>query len=166
MIFIALGANLPSLHGEPEETLRAAVKVLNGRGIRAVKSSRIWLTKPVPASDQPLYRNAVVAAESRLEPRAVLSILKETERAFGRIDATRNAARVLDLDLLAMGDLVMNDSDFILPHMGMERRAFVLLPFAEVAPDWRHPVTGRTVRDMAASLPGDDGAVPLDYGAL
>ena len=153
MIFIALGANLPSKHGSPEQTLEAAKAALNERGIKVVKSSRTWVTAPVPVSDQPNYRNAVVAVETDLTPRRLFNELKDIEKEFGRTEAEKNAARVLDLDLLAFQNSIIDTQDLIVPHPRMHTRSFVLQPLYEIAEGWVHPVTGRTLSEMIEGLP-------------
>lgn len=153
MILIALGTNLPSRFGTPEDTLKAARLEVARRGVRVLQCSDVWLTAPVPVSDQPWYRNAVMVVETDLAPRALLKLLKEIERDFGRDSAERNASRVLDLDILAYGDVVLNDEVCCLPHPRLHERAFVLYPLREVAAEWRHPVLGLCVEAMIERLP-------------
>src|SRR5215475_12146454 len=151
---VAIGANLPSpTHGPPRATCEAALAELSRRGLRIVRRSRWYESAPVPLADQPWYVNGVVAVDTNLSPEALLALLHEVERDFGRERREVNAARVLDLDLLAYGDLVLNGAPPILPHPRLADRAFVVLPLADVAPDWRHPVTGRSVAELRASLP-------------
>lgn len=152
MILIALGANLPSPYGTPEQTLRAALAEMDARGLKVVASSSVWKSAPVPVSDQPWYRNAVAETETGLSAKEVLAILHEIEADFGRVRAERNEARLLDLDLLAYHDEIFA-GEFEVPHPRMQERAFVLLPLAEIAPGWRHPVSGAFVQDMLKSLP-------------
>jgi 2-amino-4-hydroxy-6-hydroxymethyldihydropteridine diphosphokinase len=110
----------------------------------------------VPISDQPWYVNAVVEAATALAPEALLALLHEVEREFGRVRREVNAARILDLDLLAYGDLVRDGpGPPVLPHPRLAERAFVLLPLADLRPDWRHPATGESIRALIARLPAD-----------
>ena len=153
MILIALGANLPSKYGEPEETLKAALRALEARGVDVVRQSSVWLTAPVPVSDQPWYRNAVICVKTSLEPFELLELLHEVEAEFGRVRAAKNEARALDLDLLAYDDLIINENGFTVPHSRMSERAFVLKPLQEVAPGWKHPVSGRLIEDLITDLP-------------
>ncbi len=155
MILIGFSANLPGRFGGPEETIRAAALEMTRRDLRVQKMSRIWVTAPVPISDQPWYNNAVAAIETVHEPRMVFNIIKGIEQDFGRETRERNAARVIDLDLVSYNNLVMNDSDLIIPHPRMHERAFVLCPLKDVAPDWRHPVTGQSIDEMIKSVPAD-----------
>lgn len=166
MILIALGANLSGPHGTPEQGLQAAIRIMPSKKLIIASMSRIWLSAPVPPSDQPWYKNAVIEIETTMSPQETILALKNMEADFGRDDRRRNAARALDLDLLAWNDLVLDEPALVLPHPRMQDRAFVLLPLQEIAPDWRHPVTGKSVPEMIAALPGDATAVPLDKTAL
>lgn len=153
MILIALGANLPSQFGSPEETLSAALAALEARHIRVVNVSKIWITEPVPASDQPLYRNAVALVETKLNAIELLKILHEIEAEFGRVRLERNEARVIDLDLLAYYNLVLHGDDIEVPHPRMHERAFVLVPLDEVSEEWRHPVLLKSAQELLDLLP-------------
>jgi 2-amino-4-hydroxy-6-hydroxymethyldihydropteridine diphosphokinase len=163
MILIGLGANLPSGAGAPAETLAAALAALEQEGVRIEKRSRFYRTAPVPASDQPDYVNAVAIVATSLDPKALLLLLQKIETRFGRVRGARNAARTLDLDLLAYDDCVADGRDGppILPHPRLHERGFVLVPLAEIAPNWRHPVLGLTPRALAESLPAERGVTPF-----
>ena len=153
MIFVALGSNLSHpQHGPPEAVLKAAIASLEANGVRVVARSDFYRTAPVPASDQPDFVNAVVIVESAMAPAALLALLHRIEASFGRRRAVRNEARVLDLDLLAWNDRVTT-ADPLLPHPRMHERAFVLLPLRDVAPAWRHPLSGKSVSEMIGDLP-------------
>ena len=153
MIFIALGANLPGPHGGPRETLAAAKDALQDHGIRITKSSRTWLTAPVPVSDQPWYHNEVVRVETELSPLALLEKLQIIEKDFGRVRTVRNAPRILDLDLIAYDDMILDKPELIVPHPRLHLRAFVLLPLQDIAPGWVHPVSGAPLSALIAGLP-------------
>ena len=161
MILIALGANLPSFYGSPEDTLKAAMDFLDRDGMRLVKSSRLWLSAPVPASEQPWYHNAVVQVETALSAQALLRALQKIESVFGRVRTERNAPRVLDLDLIAYNDEVMEKEGLHVPHPRLYMRGFVLYPLREVCPGWTHPVLGLTVEDMIRNLPESQQLQPL-----
>jgi 2-amino-4-hydroxy-6-hydroxymethyldihydropteridine diphosphokinase len=162
VIFIALGSNLFSdAYGSPEDICVAAINALEQRGISITARSRWFRTAPVPVSDQPWFVNGVIAVETLLPPAELLGLLHEVETEFGRTRKIRNEARILDLDLIAYDDQIMTGPDGpILPHPRSHERAFVLLPLADVDPDWRHPVAGAAVADLIAALPGDQRAEP------
>lgn len=147
-ILVAIGANLPDAAGRPAlETCRWAARRLGrlpGLELRAV--SRWYRTAPVPASDQPDYINGVALLSGEVEPEALLERLHAIEAQAGRVRGAVNAARVLDLDLLAIDALVLPGPGLILPHPRMAGRAFVLYPLCDVAPDWRHPLLGETAQ--------------------
>lgn len=136
MKLVALGANLPGRFKSAAHALEAAKAQLNARGIRIIKSSRIFKTAPVPISDQPWYSNAVVAVETDLTPRDLLNTLNAIEHDMGRVRAERNAPRVIDLDIISYDDAVIDEDDLKIPHPRMNTRAFVLLPLRDVAPNW------------------------------
>lgn len=159
MILVALGANLPSRHGTPLQTLIAARQALQDRGLDLVASSRVWLTAPVPVSDQPWFHNAVIRVETPKTSHEILSVLNDVEHAFGRVRTVRNAARILDLDLLAYGGDISDDPALTLPHPRMQDRAFVLLPLNDIAPEWMHPRLGLSVRDLVSALTREGGDV-------
>ncbi len=153
MILVALGANLPGPAGTPARTLAASCRAMSDRDLRITAFSRVWQSAPVPASDQPWYSNAVVRLETDLPAPLIMDELKAIEKQFGRVRTTRNEARVLDLDLIAANDEVLETERLVLPHPRMHERAFVLMPLREVAPDWVHPVLKKPVGDLIAVLP-------------
>lgn len=159
---MALGANL----GDPAATLRGAAVALSGLGVLA-RRSRLFRTRPVGGPvGQADYLNAVVVvhpAAAFCEPRAFLDGLLAIEASFGRERRERWAARTLDLDLLALGGIVRDESGLVLPHPRMMERPFVLVPLLDVAPAWRHPVTGRSARDALAER-GSAGVQPSEDG--
>jgi len=154
MILIALGANLPSPAGPPRATCEAAVAVLVEHGVSVAARSPWYATAPVPPSAQPWFVNGVIRARTRLGPGELLDLLHRIERAFGRHRTVRDAARPLDLDLLAYGRHVAPRGRPQLPHPRMTERAFVLLPLRDVAPAWRHPESGERVATLIGRLPG------------
>jgi 2-amino-4-hydroxy-6-hydroxymethyldihydropteridine diphosphokinase len=167
-IFVGMGANLPHpVHGSPRRTLEAALGELRGRDVRVVRVSPWYRTAPVPASDQPWYVNAVAEIATSLPADCLLQLLHEVEEMFGRVRSVPNAARMIDLDLLDYrGEIAIGGlGRATLPHPRLHERAFVLRPLAELAPDWRHPVTGIPIRDLVAALPEEQTARPLDSEA-
>lgn len=163
MILVGFGANLPGQGGVPPRATLAwavgRVNALPGLGFRAV--SRLWDSAPVPPSGQPRYVNAVAAYDGDAEPAGLLAALNAIEAEAGRVRGERDAARVLDLDLLDLNGLIRDAPAPVLPHPRLAVRGFVLRPLAEVAPVWRHPVTGAPVAALIAALPADEDCRPL-----
>ncbi len=157
MIFIAFGSNLPGDYDSPRALLLDALRVLGARpDIHVLKISSFYKTAPVPVSDQPWFYNGVVSVETVLSPRDLLSVLHEVEQQFGRTRSVRNAARVLDLDVIAYHDLVLEEDGLVLPHPRLHERGFVLFPLRDVAPeDWKHPVNGEGILNLVEALPED-----------
>lgn len=163
MILVGMGANLPHpRHGPPRATLEAALRELEAAGAAVTARSRWYATAPVPVSDQPDYVNGVVLVETPHSPRELLAMLHRIEAAFGRVRTVRNAARSVDLDLLAYHDLVDEVGPPILPHPRLAERAFVLYPLRDVAPRWVDPRSGRSVEALLRDLPPDQPIRPLD----
>jgi len=159
MIIVAVGGNLPlSNGGDIGATFAKAAKKLEDSGVIVERRSPLYTSPAWPPSDQPDYLNGVWSVVTALSPKALLEALHDVERAFGRDRAGRpaNAARTLDLDLIDMNGLVSGGRP-TLPHPRAHDRAFVLLPLADVAPDWRHPVSRRSVDALIARLPADHG---------
>lgn len=156
-IYVGLGANLPHPKFGPQiRTLRRALATLNDRGVRLVRLSSWYRTAPVPVSEQPWYFNAVAEVATGLGPDALLATMHGVEDFFGRVRSVRNAPRFIDLDLLDYKLSVkrLNKTGLsIIPHVRLQDRAFVLLPLREVAPGWRHPVSGLSIDALIEALP-------------
>lgn len=152
VILIALGSNLPSRAGNSRETLRAALRALAQNGVVPLQVSAFYNTPAWPDPSDPSYVNAVAQVETTLAPDVLMARLHEVEREFGRVRDVRNAPRTLDLDLLDYDGRVEGGPP-VLPHPRIEQRAFVLVPLADVAPSWRHPVSGSNVRELIDALP-------------
>ena len=162
VILIGVGANLPSVRGSPRATCEAALTELERRDVAVVRRSRWYESAPIPPSDQPWFVNGVAAVVTALSPHALLALLHDIERAFGRVRGAPNAARTLDLDLLAYDDTVLAEpGGLTVPHPRMMERAFVLQPLAEIAPEWRHPVAKATAAELAARLPKTQECHPI-----
>ncbi len=154
------------------ETLTNAIQAIDGEDDSVIAVSRFFKTPCFPKGAGPDYVNAVIALQTGRSPRELMDRLHRIEAEFGRERQVRWGQRSLDLDLLAFGQLVLPDDEtyknwvdlpqetqqlrapeqLILPHPRMHERAFVLIPLLDIAPDWLHPVFGKTVREMAATL--------------
>ena len=157
-IYVGLGGNLPHpQYGAPRATLEASLATLEGRGIVTRRISPWYRTAPVPASDQPWYFNAVAEISTDLPADRLLAELHVVEEAFGRIRSVANAPRLIDLDLLDFRGEISpgGPGKATLPHSRLQNRAFVLRPLADLAPNWRHPVTGASIAALVAALPVD-----------
>lgn len=156
MILVAIGANLPGRDGAaPLATCRAAAAALGELpGLRLAAVSGWWETAPEPPTPgTPWYVNGVARFEGEVEPAVLLRALQEIEQRAGRERPYPNAPRTLDLDIIAMGEILRDAPDPILPHPRAHLRRFVLAPLAEVAPGWVHPRLGQRVEDLLESLP-------------
>lgn len=181
---VAVGSNLSRGNDIPESIVYDAIEFVAGRAGSRPSVSRLYRTPAFPAGSGPDFVNAAFAVEWSDSPETLLDLLHEAEAAFGRTRTDRWEARVLDLDLIAFGDAVRPDAEgqaawrtlpldraaqvapdrLILPHPRMQERGFVLVPLADIAPDWVHPLTGQSVAAMLAALPAEDLAEirPLD----
>ena len=155
-LFIGLGANLtPKGFTTPQAGCEAAMVMLGNLGVSVIRVSRWYETAPVPLSDQPWYLNAVAEAVTSYDAAATLAVLHRVETHFGRVRSVRNAARVLDLDLLDFGGQIHYQTVLRVPHPRMHQRAFVLMPLRDLSADWRHPQTGQSIDALIDRLPTD-----------
>ncbi len=144
---IAIGSNRPGRHGGPVREVRAALAALGG----VTSVSPILLTPPLGPSKR-RFANAVALIESDEAPPALLQRLKAIERAFGRRRGQSWAARVIDLDIVLWSGGCWGTPALTVPHRLFRTRDFVLAPLVAVAPDWRDPVTGLSIRQLRARL--------------
>ncbi len=148
VVFLGLGSNL----GDRSRLLASAIERLAGPDLRVVRRSRIFETPPWGKTDQPFFLNQVIEVETTLTPEALLARCRDVEQTLGRVRSERWGPRTIDVDILLYGDLVLRHPDLVIPHPDLGRRAFVLVPLAEIAPGLRLP-TGETVEALLESLP-------------
>ena len=150
-VLVALGANEAWLGSGPARTVLSAARALSRLGEASL--SPLYDSPAWPDPGAPPYVNAVLRWRTALPPEAALAALLATEAAFGRRRSVANAPRTLDLDLLAHGRAVRDSAALTLPHPRLAERDFVLLPLRDVAPAWRHPVTGEGPDALIEALP-------------
>ncbi|MEM9967003.1 MAG: 2-amino-4-hydroxy-6-hydroxymethyldihydropteridine diphosphokinase [Pseudomonadota bacterium] len=172
-VLLALGGNIPSKAGQPIDTVNAALALLPDYGFRVCAISSFYQTPAFPSGSGPEYVNAAARVQTSVSVNDVLERLHLLEAAFDRARAKRWGQRTLDIDLLAYDDLVIPSVEtqtawrllapdaqlartpdaLILPHPRLQDRGFVLVPLAEIVPDWIHPVLERNARDLRDALP-------------
>ena len=148
-IYLALGSNM----GDRESNLCAAIQSISAAGIPVLRQSPIYETEPVGYIDQRWFLNMVVEAETELFPLQLLARTAKVERALGRVRTVPNGPRTIDIDILLYANAVIRAARLKVPHPRMNERRFVLAPLADLAPDLRHPVTRKTVRQMLDAAP-------------
>ena len=162
MILIGLGSNLESADGHSTvQNLENALAALATLDIQILRSSRFYKTAPVPADDTPWYVNAVAKVSTELPARDLLTGLLAIETQLGRVRGTQNAPRIIDLDLLDFQGWITMEKNLILPHPRMTERAFVLRPLSDIAPAWRHPVSGKSATRLLREINADQIVRPL-----
>ncbi len=169
MILLAFGANLTSVHGEPITVLEKALELMPSLGISVRRRSSWYQTPAITPYAQPPYVNGVAVVEAALPPVDLLQMLHRIEAMFGRVRRVRWGERIIDIDLLDYDGLVvppvgrrgadagLGQLPLALPHPGIPDRGFVLVPLAEVAPEWRHPVTGQGPEELLQRLQAAQG---------
>jgi 2-amino-4-hydroxy-6-hydroxymethyldihydropteridine diphosphokinase len=146
--FLGLGSNI----GDREANLRTALEHLDPDDVRVTRRSSLYETAPPELRDQPWFLNAVVEVETSLFPIQLLTRVREIERRMGRRRVTPKGPRNIDIDVLFYGRSVITTAELEIPHPRIARRRFVLEPLAEIAPNFRHPLTGKTAIEMLAAL--------------
>lgn len=149
-VYLCLGTN----SGDRLRLIERALQRLAAEGLRLLRISSVYETEPVDRRGQPWFLNLVVEAETDLFPRMLLARLQRIERELGRRRLTPKGPRTIDVDLLFYGEAVVRTRELVIPHPRLAERRFVLEPLAELAPDLRHPVSRRTVRQMLEGVLG------------
>ncbi|MBE8990887.1 2-amino-4-hydroxy-6-hydroxymethyldihydropteridine diphosphokinase [Nostoc sp. LEGE 12450] len=149
---VALGSNI----GDSQTILEAAIKSLaQTPGVLLEAQSRWYQTKAV-GPPQPDYLNGCVTLQVEMLPQQLLEILLGIEQQFGRVRQKRWGPRTLDLDLLLFDDFIVDTPNLQIPHPRMRDRAFVLVPLAEIAPDWIEPVSGCVIKELLKEVDCSD----------
>ena len=147
IIYIASGSNL----GDRLANLQSAIVALPP-AVLPLDVSPVYETEPWGYTDQPLFLNQVIKAETNLTPRELLAYLKSLEGNLGRQPTFKNGPRLIDLDLLFYADIVYESQNLRIPHPHLQERAFVLVPLADIAPEFRHPVLATSMRELAGQV--------------
>ena len=148
IVYLGLGSNL----GEREKNCLRAIELLNQNGLVVLKQSSLYETEPWGNTAQPLFINMAVEAVTDLEPADLLFLLKRIEKEMGRTETVKWAPRIIDLDILLYGDIVLNAGSLKIPHPLIEEREFVLRPLSEIAGTRIHPVLGKSIADLFSEL--------------
>jgi 2-amino-4-hydroxy-6-hydroxymethyldihydropteridine diphosphokinase len=151
VVFLGLGTNL----GSRAENLSAAREQLAAQ-MRLLRASSVYETEPWGFREQPAFLNQVVQAETDLSPLKLLRFLKRLEKQLGRTETFRYGPRLIDMDILFYDRAVINTRRLQIPHPRLPERAFVLVPLAEIAPDFVHPVLERTMRELLRDCPDQE----------
>ncbi len=160
-MIVALGSNLPGDYPDAAALLEAALEAFPAHGLTVVARSGWWCSAAWPDPAMPAYTNGVVIVETGLGVGEALAALHAIEADFGRLRYEANAARTLDLDLIAHGRTVTGEGAVQVPHPRAHERRFVMGPLADVAPHWKHPVSGGTAADLAISATVGKDAHPI-----
>lgn len=143
-VFLGLGSNL----AQRENNIAKALSLLKTGPFVISKESPIYETEPSGFKDQPDFLNMVALAETALDPRACLGFVQGIENRLGRTRPFKNAARTIDIDILFYNSLVINSQELTIPHPQLANRGFVLVPLADIAPDFCHPILKKTVKEL------------------
>jgi 2-amino-4-hydroxy-6-hydroxymethyldihydropteridine diphosphokinase len=147
--YLSLGSNI----GDRAANIERAIAALPAHGVRVIKQSRLYETEPVEMREQDWFLNGVVEIETDLQPQELMSALLGVEQSMGRQRLVPKGPRIIDLDILLFGSVILKQPQLEIPHPRMAERRFVLVPFAEIAPNVMHPTLSKTIRELLEITP-------------
>ena len=162
-VFLGLGSNV----GERQQFLQSALKELKSlQPVKVIWASSVYETEPIGRTDQPAFLNTVVEIETGLLPAALQKETQEIERRVGRTPGEKWGPREIDIDILLYDGLVHDKDGLTIPHRGLEKRKFVLIPLKEIAPDIVHPINGMTVSELVSACRENGRVVKTSHKLL
>ena len=147
--YLSLGSN----KGDRAHYIARAIEALGANGIKVMRQSRLYETEPVETTSKAWFLNCVIEAETKLLPPQLMHTLLDIERSLGRRRRVLRGPRFIDMDVLLYDDGVVSTGQLVIPHPRMAQRRFVLVPFAEIAPEARHPVLKKSIAELLEETP-------------
>lgn len=160
-IFLITGGNI----GYRENNLRTAAELIQNRIGKIIQSSAIYETEAWGNKDQPAFYNQVHIVESTFSAEEIMKKILAIEKQMGRIRTIKNAARIIDIDILFFNEEIINSPNLIIPHIEISNRRFVLMPLSELSPDFVHPVLNKSIKDLLSACRDPLEVVPLNAGS-
>jgi len=154
-VYLALGTNL----GDREDHLRAGIRGLAARGVMPVRCASVYSTEPREVVDQPWFLNTVIEGNTDLNPEELLRVCLDVEKDNHRMRQTTKGPRTLDIDIIFYGSDIVRKPGLTIPHPSFSARRFVLVPLAEIAPNFIDPLSGKTIKQLLESCPDQSGVL-------
>ena len=160
MIFLGIGSNLPSKYGDRFDNINLAISLLESYGIKIISKSSCYETPSYPDIKKPKFINIVVSVESHLPPEDLMSVLIHIEEKLERVRVAKNDPRTCDIDIIDYnGEIKISsyrNEEFVMPHKELSSRNFVLFPLKEIASNWKHPKSNKTIDELIDNLTKDE----------